>query len=312
MTTLEWLLNFIGIAICTQIHPVSAQNPEVSAYDGNLPVHIVVEGGEQKHITLQKISTKFSSSFFKPKKANELDYSKGVRVPLQFELPWHTPVLDQGAYGTCVTFASTATADQVLGAGDTIAQQCVLQLNSSLGNNYWNGAYYSSQVLQPLKDYGIVTKAKCPQSYPNPFAPVSVESYKALADKSLDVNRINYLYYPSASVEIVKSELAKGHYINIGFGLLNNGNPISVQGYDVVVEGKKSSGGLWACKQGILSKSYCGSATAGHEVVVYGYDDSQRLFKIRNSWSDRSGYKGDFFMSYEFFASMVMDATAVW
>lgn len=312
MTTLEWLLNFIGVAICTQINPVNAQSIMNPKFDGDTPTHIVVEGGEQKHITLQKITTKFSSSFFKPKKVAELDYSKGVQVPLQFELPWHVPVLDQGQYGTCVTFASTATADQVLGAGDSISQQCVLQLNVSLGGNYWNGAYFSSQVLQPIKDHGIVPKSKCPQAYPNPYVPVSVDSYKGLVDSSLDVSRINYQYYPSASVELVKSELARGHYINIGFGLLNTGNAISVQGYDVVVEGKKSSGGLWACKQGSFSKNYCGSATAGHEVVVYGYDDSQRLFKIRNSWSAGSGYKGDFFMTYEFFASMVMDATAVW
>lgn len=313
MSILEWVLNLIGVAICTQIHPIGvAQEGQLAKYDGYVPTHIVVNGGEERHISLQKLTSTFSLNFKKTKAASELDYSKGIKVPLAFELPFKVPVLDQGQYGTCVTFASTATADQVLGGNDTISQQCSLELDVALGSNYWNGADYSSQVLQPLKDNGIVAKDKCPQAYPNSYAAITVDSYKALVDSSVDAGRINYQYFPTASVDIVKSELAKGHYINAGFGLQNSGNQISVQGYDVVVAGKKYSGGLWSCKQGLFSKNYCGNATAGHEIVIYGYDDAQQVFRVRNSWSSASGYQGDFFITYAFFTSMAMDVTSVW
>lgn len=39
------------------------------------------------------------------------------------------PVLDQGSYGTCVTFASTGALDALVGQGDYIDQQCSLELD---------------------------------------------------------------------------------------------------------------------------------------------------------------------------------------
>jgi C1A family cysteine protease len=38
----------------------------------------------------------------------------------------------------------------------------------------------------------------------------------------------------------------------------------------------------------------------GHCVVLMGYDDASRLFIVRNSWSDRWGDKGYFYMPYEY------------
>jgi C1A family cysteine protease len=38
----------------------------------------------------------------------------------------------------------------------------------------------------------------------------------------------------------------------------------------------------------------------GHEVAAVGYDDSTRMFLVRNSWSDEWGQKGYFWMPYEY------------
>ncbi len=251
------------------------------------------------------------------KMASELDYSKGVvdfsSSSSAVSLHPSVPVLDQGAYGTCVTFASTAAIDAALGQGDDISQQCFLELSRALGNDVWGGAWQSSQVIDPLVKYGAVRQGGCgSSSYPDPWAYITVEDYQKLVDPSIQVQKVKYAYYEPMSVEQVKVAVNAGHYVSFGFGLLNNSSPVSVQGFDVVVKGVKKVGGLWACKQPSDRASYCGSFQAGHEVVVIGYDDSQRLFKIQNSWNVSNGDSGYFYMSYEFFASMMLNATEIW
>ena len=42
------------------------------------------------------------------------------------------------------------------------------------------------------------------------------------------------------------------------------------------------------------------SILGGHAVVAVGYDDNNKLFKIRNSWGDSWGAKGYFYMPYDY------------
>lgn len=42
------------------------------------------------------------------------------------------------------------------------------------------------------------------------------------------------------------------------------------------------------------------SFVGGHAVLLVGYDDTQNMFIVRNSWSDRWGDKGYCYMPYEF------------
>jgi C1A family cysteine protease len=39
----------------------------------------------------------------------------------------------------------------------------------------------------------------------------------------------------------------------------------------------------------------------GHSMAIVGYDDEKKIFIIRNSWSDRWGDKGYFYIDYEYF-----------
>ncbi len=224
----------------------------------------------------------------------------------------NVPVLDQGQYGTCVTFATTAAIDAILDKGDFIDQQCTLALNLSLGENYWDGAYYASQVLLPLQKYGAVEKGHCPAKYPAPRYKLSTNQYKSLADTKTDINAVNYKYNSDITVNDVETALSEGHRVAIGFMLKASMDPVSVQGFDVTINGQKRSGGLWACKQPGSSTNYCGTAYSGHEVVITGYDDTQKLFKIRNSWSADVADEGDFYMTYEFFNAMAIDGTEIW
>ncbi len=249
--------------------------------------------------------------------SSEIDYSKGVvdfyKSSSAVYLIPSVPILDQGPHGTCVTFATTAAIDAVLGLGDVISQQCSLELSKAIGNDIWEGAWQSSEVINPLKQYGAVKQGNCGSHYyPDPSSSISVEDYKTFVDPTIQVEKVKYAYYEPMSVEQVKGAISSNHYVSFGFGLINNGSPISVQGFDVVVDGVKNTGGLWACKQPSSKSKFCGKYSAGHEVIIVGYDDSQRLFKIQNSWNASSGDAGFFYMTYEFFSAMMLNATEIW
>lgn len=48
-----------------------------------------------------------------------------------------------------------------------------------------------------------------------------------------------------------------------------------------------------------ITKKEADSCDFGHGVVIVGYDDTKRLFKIRNSWGPDWGDNGHFYISYD-------------
>ncbi|BBH52437.1 C1 family peptidase [Fluviispira sanaruensis] len=252
-------------------------------------------------------------SAFKEKIGAEPNYSTIVpfsQSPGAVDLGMNNvPVLNQGQYGTCVTFAATAALDARLSVGDYIDQQCSLALNKNLGDDFWNGAYTAVQILQPLKTYGIIPKSKCfGSTYPTPSQKVSPTQYQSTSDKSQAAN-INWTYVGKRDINAVKTALKNGHRVAIG-SLLSTADSTGVNGFSFKINGKKTNGGLWACDQP-GSRNYCGRSNAGHEIVIIGFDDNQKLFKIRNSWGAGVGDSGDYYMSYNFFNVMEMDHTEV-
>lgn len=256
--------------------------------------------------------------------ATEIDYSKkginpdfvangGVDLGMGA-----VPVLDQGQYGTCVTFASTAVLDAAMKKGDYVDQQCSLELNLGLGHNYWDGANKADEVILPLQQYGVVPKGKCDVKYPSSEQQITVENYQKLtvpADQLPELAQIKTTFHSQLHLDQVKKALNQGTRVAMGFFLKANSDPISVQGFNVkLVSAAKgtstTTGGLWACRQG-SSRNYCGTSNGGHEVIVIGYDDKQQLLKIRNSWDTVVGDHGNFYMTYAFFNSMGLDGTEV-
>lgn len=246
----------------------------------------------------------------------EIDYRSGI-TPFKNSATsvdlgmGKVPVLDQGAYGTCVTFASTAALDAKLKQGDLIDQQCSLALNKFLGNDYWDGAYTAEEILAPLKQYGIIHKGECFGSkYPTSSQKINPEIYIVKSDKSF-AGQITYHYTEKANADVVKATLRAGYRVAIGTALGDTVDAISVNGFDVKIKGssKDYDGGLWACKQPGNTSNYCADQNAGHEVIIIGFDDKQQLFKIRNSWGTYAGDNGNYYMTYDFFNAMVMDHT---
>ncbi|KAB8040438.1 hypothetical protein GCL60_00555 [Silvanigrella paludirubra] len=243
----------------------------------------------------------------------EYDYSKGIirfsdsqgAVDLGMA---NVPVLDQGQYGTCVTFASTAILDARFKMGDYIDQQCSLALDYTLGNSYWNGAYTANNIILPLKKYGIIAKNYCfGYRYPYPNQTVNLNQYYNTSFKGYSDSIITNNMRPDLN-EIIKA-LNSGYRVAIGF-VYNGDFPSTI----IKKEGpivSQNRGGLWACTQPGSNYNHCVPTNAGHEVIVIGYDNNQKLLKIRNSWSANMGDNGDYYMTYNFFNAMATDQTVV-
>lgn len=246
----------------------------------------------------------------------EKDYSKGIDPNFQVDLGMGSvPVLDQGQYGTCVTFASTAALDAAMGKGNYVDQQCSLELNKYLGHNYWNGANDATEIIDPLKKHGVVQQGKCNYKYPRNTVKISPTAYAKLTTPTPELAKVADTYHDEnhkMDISALKAVLKSGHRVAIGTLLLDSADPISVQGFDITINGKSKRGGLWACKQPSSSSNYCGTSQAGHEIVVIGYDDTQELLKIRNSWNTVVGDSGNFYMTYAFYKAMVLDGTEIY
>ena len=82
----------------------------------------------------------------------------------------------------------------------------------------------------------------------------------------------------------------------------------------------------WVLTNEIFENIRSGHDVAGHELVITGYDDQAcatyadeqneprqqcGLLHLRNSWGRRVGDHGDYYMTYDYFKTMVVEAYAV-
>jgi fibronectin type 3 domain-containing protein len=84
-----------------------------------------------------------------------------------------------------------------------------------------------------------------------------------------------------------------------------NGNAIKTvlaDGHPVII-GMKTYENFMTYRSGIYSRA-SGAYLGGHAMVIAGYDDGKKAYKIMNSWGDRWGDKGFVWYDYDLFAEM--------
>lgn len=268
---------------------------------------------------------------------------RATQSPAQVQLKMNgVPVYDQGNHGTCVTFAVTAAIDAAFHRGAYVSQLCQLQLGNYLaqngyGSSGWNGADGLS-VLKQMDAYGFINKHQqalygCgglldyPLAGHEPDSSISLEAFHQISEPLIQENA-QVVWSPildmySALIDnadtdqtltAVKKALSEGD--RVIFGLLLFDLDRGTMG---AVGRKQSEYDTWLLTPEIAHDVSMETTFAGHEMVITGYDDQavavdeegrtyRGLLTLRNSWGELPGDQGDFYMSYDYFKSFVIEA----
>ena len=266
------------------------------------------------------------------------------RLPSKIQLGMNgVPVLNQGNHGSCVTFAITAAVDAVLNKGDYISQLCSLQVGNHLAaNGYYPSGWDGSLgrfVLSQLESNGIISKQQQVQQgcgglteYPingeDPQSSMTLDEYHQLSEPFdyeslswwtlLDIFDVTTQRIDtSVTLSEVKKSLANGDRVAFGVLLLD-----FEQGLMGAVGKKGATYDTWVLTPEIARNIYLRPFFGGHEMIITGYDDNavaiddkghthKGLLTLRNSWGEQVGDQGDFYMSYDYFVLLVIEAQRI-
>jgi len=245
------------------------------------------------------------------------------------------PVLDQGPHGTCATFAATAAVDAAINKGDYISQTCLLQLGNHLNltnrePSGWDGLS-SYDALDRISTHGIISIKKqkkygCSglRYYPywsnRSYAPMSPEEYHEHSTSISNQFNWNVLFdqFPADSSNkystLVKKALKKGNRVTMGVLLPKaDSDTMGADGWHHYFND------TWVLTSSISEELAYQTELPGHAMVITGYDDNavamdgyghrhHGLFTLRNSWGSWVADWGDFYMSYDYFDALTVDA----
>lgn len=268
-----------------------------------------------------------------------------ANYPMQIQLGMNNvPVLNQGVHGTCTMFACTAAIDAALNKGDYISQLCQLQLGSYLEKSGyaisgWEGAF-GRTVMSQIEIFGIVSKEQqaahsCAGMLEYPLyenAPaestMNVEDFHQISER---LDEKNIVWSPILDVyqaftdrtdsrktlNDVKASLRAGDRLVLGVLLVDL--DIGTIG---AVGTHKAAQDSWVLTPEIALDILLNPSFAGHQMVITGYDDNavavdnrghehHGLLTLRNSWGDKIGDQGDFYMSYDYFKLLVAEVLRI-
>lgn len=303
----------------------------------------------QKEITLMNILLSPEQQrildSYNPAKAS-FALNRDSTLPSEAQLGMgNVPVLDQGRHGTCVTFATSAAIDAVIGQGDHVSQLCSLELGKTLENNGyepsgWDGSWGYIVTDQYLRFGAISLKDQRSQGcagtkeYPtdaqnNTGNNMSLREYKSLSN---DLN--NYFYidhlmnfdqrlssnFNNEKIELVVKEIKEaihaGNRVTFGTILKIPSRELCTVGA-CATHNKRND--TWALTSEVDNPS---NQQGGHEMVITGYDDTatavdhdgkihRGLFTLRNSWGASVGDNGNFYMTYDYFKKFAGEAQVI-
>lgn len=262
------------------------------------------------------------------------------------------PVFDQGAWGTCATFATTAVLDALYGltGGQSISQLCNLELGRSIKNpneaGGWQGSF-GYLVLQQIAQYGYI-----PQSYQNTVGCGGLKKYPVNNPYNNGYAMPVDLFIQNSVKSFSANDWASLLSVPQGPGLLteergekilNHVKNHLVKGHRVLLslflDPEKGDAGAIGEFHGIRNDVWLLTNTiqedikkgiiAGHALVITGYDDNAcakftenysqsaivkqqcGILHLRNSWSSFAGDNGDYYMTYDYFKTMALEAYAI-
>lgn len=209
---------------------------------------------------------------------SELDYSKDMTV-----------VRDQGNEGTCVAFASVVGVKEYQDTKEYkksigLSPRYLYSLCKEIDGIPNEEGTYPRIAMKVLLNNGV-----CPESY-WPYKPYQNDKPKKDADTKAKVYRINAYARLKALMEMKRSLIVNGPFL------------AGVQVFRSWFTKKALSKGLIPMpgKDDILE--------GGHAICIVGYNDTQKLFKFKNSWGSQWGDKGYGYLYYDYMKKYCMDA----
>ena len=151
-------------------------------------------------------------------------------------------------------------------------------------------------AMKRVKEDGICKWADMPGNIPynQPVSLIAEKNAKNYINESL-----RYELLPTIDITLIKALLRRGRPIVFGlkvdFGLYYNSKRSVV---------KTASGKIY-------TKQY-GDSIGDHAMVICGYDDQLKAFKVMNSWGNIWGDDGFIWINYEVFKEIVINLTKKW
>jgi hypothetical protein len=330
--------------ISTRVKPAQAKTKSLAVKESKAKTIKLLKftlSDKAKH----SLADKAINALSKTKQFAPMAMSHYGKFPTSIQLGMNgVPVLDQGEHGSCVTFAITTAIDAALNQGDLISQLCQLQLGNyfashGYGESGWDGSL-GRFVLSQMDSFGIVSKAKEAElgcgglySYPiqgaDPTSSMTLEEFHQMSESMTQRSFVSWSpildFYEShldridtnKTLAAIKTSLVNGERVTFEVLLLD---------FELGVEGavgkKGDSYDTWVLTPEIARDVYLNPNFGGHEMVITGYDDNaiavddegrtyQGLLTMRNSWGDQLGDHGDFYMSYDYFKLLVLEAQRI-
>jgi Peptidase C1-like family len=344
MRTQLWLLLAIiapASVFAKDIEMVGTIHQKVGSANRNLKL-----GKATEEVTLMKVSLSHRAQQKMLKRfTKHINFDATVETdPSSFPAAIHlgmenVPVLNQGIHGSCVTFAASAAVDAVLKKGDYVSPLCSLQLGQYFQNNGflvsgWDGSL-GGMVLAQMDAFGFMSKQDQKQfgcgglnEYPtaesdigHEMSPPEFHMYaQPLVQNHIAWSSILDIYQSmkddgdsSSLLQKVKASLNNGDRVIFGVLLADyeKGLAGAVGTHEVFND-------TWVVTPEIISDMRLNPQFAGHEMIIMGYDDNatakddhgrihKGILKLRNSWGERIGDQGNFYMSYDYFKRLVIE-----
>ncbi len=338
------LSGWMGAAYCETQHVDS------------MPVKIHMHNGQEKIIQLIKIKLSKSTrnrlfqNMHRMMIAPKTRMLMPTNIPLKDEVGMNgLPVLDQGVWGTCATFAATAAVDALLSLQNNqmVSQLCNLEVGRALYNpgpgGGWNGSF-GNLVLNQITQNGYITQAYqqtkgCGglKQYPlrdssNNGTAMTVALFSAHSVRAFTYRdwrpllSFNGRFAPisstvgSRALAAVKTALLANHRVVFGTLLAPFVGSAGAEGEFHTIKND-----TWTLTPEVTNSINSG-IIAGHEMVIVGYDDKAcatyidkqkvehkqcGILHLRNSWSVYAGDQGSYYMTYDYFKTMAIEAYEV-
>ncbi|MCC2625092.1 MAG: Cysteine protease, papain family [Burkholderiales bacterium] len=256
-----------------------------------------------------------------PNKEDDIS-SQRIELPPSRILPTSPFPLDQGKFGTCVTFSvlgAIMNSRQVTDPNNAPSPSCMLQMLKYWMVDAWDGFWlnrYPTYLEANQGGYGYVTEnfgqqGRC-NNYYKTYQPQGSDEQKSMRLISLSDYTNNSIRYTNGSNEYNRFAVSSGsdalYQIKLG---INN----AAVG-DVQIPGRYSA---FAFFYNYAPNAWYGSypvwaddgnppvRNAGHALFAYGYDDNitvngqQGVLYLRNSWGKWGNETGSVLMTYAFF-----------